>query len=272
MSSWEKELNTAVKAARKAQDIILEYRESRAFEIDFKGENDLVTDADLKAEQVILEIIRDAFPGDTWLAEESAEELKLPEGRSWLIDPIDGTTNFAHGFPVFCVSIALWENGKPRVGVMLEVNSDDLFTAIKGEGAWLNDQAIAVSSLEDPANALIGTGFPYNDLSLVDDYMVYFRRLMDYTQGVRRPGSAAYDLCCVACGWFDGFYEYSLNAWDVAAASLIVQEAGGIVTDWNGEDHWLFGERIVAGNPSIHHFLLNHMQDVFTAEDRAPVR
>ncbi len=271
MSDYTKELETAVKAARKAQRIIIDYRDSREFGIDFKGKNDLVTDADLEAEKAILDVIRENFPDDRWLAEETAGDDSISGDRTWLIDPIDGTTNFAHGFPVFCVSIALWEQHQARAAVMLEVSSDKLFTAIRGQGAAVNGHDIAVSSITNPSNALIGTGFPYNDLSLVDDYISYFRRLMDATQGVRRPGSAAFDLCCVACGWFDGFYEYSLNAWDVAAASLIVQEAGGVVTDWDGEDNWLFGERIVAGNPTIHAFLLEEMQDVFSDENRAAV-
>lgn len=271
MNDFTSELETAVQAAREAQKIIIDYRDNRELGIDFKGKNDLVTDADLEAEKAILEVIQDRFPDDRWLAEETAGETSLSENRTWLIDPIDGTTNFAHGFPVFCVSIALWQDRRARVAVMLEVSSDNIFTAIQGEGAALNGDDIEVSSITNPSNALIGTGFPYNDLSLVDDYMNYFRRLMDTTQGVRRPGSAAFDLCCVACGWFDGFYEYSLNAWDVASASLIVQEAGGVVTDWDGADDWLFGERIVAGNPTIHAFLLEEMKEVFSDENRAAV-
>lgn len=272
MSSYTKELKVAKEAARQAQRIILDYHRERSFEIDFKGEKDLVTDADLEAERVILQILREAFPGDYWMAEESAENFSDLNERTWLIDPIDGTTNFAHGFPVFCVSIALWEEQNAKVAVVLEVNYDDLFTAVKGEGARLDGEKIKVSGIDTPDNALIGTGFPYNDLSLVDEYMEYFRRLMDQTQGVRRPGSAAFDLCCVASGRFEGFYEYSLNPWDVAAASLIVEEAGGVVSDWTGGDDWLFGERIVAGNPPIHEYLLKQMQDVFSASSRKAVR
>src|SRR5699024_5668927 len=147
--------------------------------------------------------------------EESASHKKTTDKRTWLIDPIDGTTNFAHGFPVFCVSIALWEHQQPKVGVVLEVSSNECFYAVKGEGAFLNDKPIHVSSIERGKDAMIGTGFPYSNLDLVTPYLALFEWMMQNTQAVRRPGAAAYDLCCVAIGRFDGFYEYALNAWDV---------------------------------------------------------
>lgn len=253
---YYKELDVARVAARKAGDVIQRYQQQNNFSIEFKGKNDLVTDADLKAEETVLNHIRDHFPDDNILAEETARQKQLPGGRTWIVDPIDGTTNFAHGFPVYCVSIALWEDGRAGMGLVLEVSSGELFTAVKGGGARLNDRPISVSPLEDPAHSLIGTGFPYNDMSLLEPYMGVFRELMRSTQGVRRPGSAAYDLCCLACGRYDGFYEYSLNAWDVAAGSLILKEAGGKLSDWEGGDGWLFGQRIVAGNEPVHQFLL----------------
>ncbi|MDZ7715462.1 MAG: inositol monophosphatase family protein [Balneolaceae bacterium] len=264
MSHYSKELNVAKKAAVKASEVIKSYRGNLNFDISFKGKNDLVTDADLAAEEAILEVIREVFPKDQIMAEESAEEQVFPEERTWLIDPIDGTTNFAHGFPVFCVSIAFWEQQQAKVGLVLEVNMDECFTAVKGGGAFLNEKRIEVSAIDDAKYSMIGTGFPYNDLSLVKNYLRFFEYLMHSTQGVRRPGSAAYDLCCLACGRYDGFYEYALNPWDIAAGSLIVREAGGIVTDWQGGDNWLFGERIVAGNKHIHPFLLNAIQEHFS--------
>lgn len=264
MADYTKELEIAKKAANEAAEIISGFRDSHDFEINFKGKNDLVTDADLAAEKKILSIIREAFPDDRILAEESSNRQVLPEERTWLVDPIDGTTNFAHGFPVFCVSIALWHKQEARMGLILEVNKKEYFHAVKGEGAFLNNEPIHVSSIKDPQYSMIGTGFPYNDLSLLQNYLKIFEWLLHRTQGVRRPGAASYDLCCVAAGRFDGFYEYSLNPWDVGAAALLVQEAGGKVTDWDGGTNWLFGQRIVAGNPEIHEFLLKAIKEHFS--------
>lgn len=268
MSDFITELQVAKKAAKSASNIIQQYQHERNFSIDYKGKNDLVTEADVKAEEQILSIIRSNFPEDHILAEESAEELTIPEERTWLIDPIDGTTNFAHGFPVYCVSIGLWENQQPQVGVVLEVSSGELFTALNGRGAYLDGNPISVSKCDNPQKAMVGTGFPYNDMSLVDNYLHFFRMLMNNVQAVRRPGAASYDLCCVACGRFDGFYEYALNPWDVGAAALIVQEAGGVISDWKGSDDWLFGQRILAGNPVVHNFLLDEIESYFEEEER----
>lgn len=269
MSDFTIELNVANKAAQSAAQIIRKYQRDHNFSVDYKGKNDLVTEADVKAEEEILSVIRKEFPNDHILAEESSAKQEMPDGRTWLIDPIDGTTNFAHGFPIYCVSIGLWEDHKPQMGLVLEVSRDECFTAIKGKGAFLNGNPITVSKQDDPSNALIGTGFPYNDLSLMDNYLAFFRMLMTNVQGVRRPGAASYDLCCVACGRFEGFYEYSLNPWDVGAAALIVQEAGGKVSDWSGGENWLFGKRIVAGNPTVHNFLLKNMADYFDKDEIA---
>lgn len=263
MPNYSKELELAIRAAKEAAEIIRTHNRNQSFDVGFKGKNDLVTDADLASEKKILSLIRDAFPDDEVLAEETEQASSISDDRTWMIDPIDGTTNFAHGYPVYCVSIGMWINKEPKVGVVLEVNSNDLFTATSGNGAFLNEQPISVSGLKDPAGSLIGTGFPYNDLSILSSYMRYFEWLLHNTQGVRRSGSAAYDLCCVAAGWFDGFYEYGLNPWDVGAASLIVLEAGGKVSDWEGGDHWLLGKRMVAGSPEIHDFLLRSIQDRF---------
>lgn len=267
MAEYQNELETAKKAAESAAGLIRNYHSDNNFSVDFKGKNDLVTDADIAAEREIISILEEAFPGDQIMAEETASGLSSLKERTWLIDPIDGTTNFAHGFPIYCVSIALWEDQAPKVAVVLEVPMDECFTAVAGEGARLNGKEIRVSGLKNPENALIVTGFPYTDLSLVDNYLDFFYWLMHNTQGIRRPGAASYDLCCVACGRFDGFYEYSLSAWDVAAASLIIQEAGGIVTDWEGGDDWLFGERIVAGTAPVHRFLLDGIGEHFRNDE-----
>ncbi|WP_234571972.1 inositol monophosphatase family protein [Rhodohalobacter sp. 614A] len=264
------DLDVAKQAAREGVRVIKSFRE-KGIKIKKKGFHDLVTDADVETEKAIIKVIKKHFPDDEILAEESSAEDAMSDSRVWIIDPIDGTTNFANGFPIYCVSVALWENKEPKVGIVIEVNREEEFTAIAGEGAWLNDEEIHVSSTAEYEHAFIGTGFPYNDLSVVDSYLKLFRKLMEDVQGIRRPGSAAYDLCCVASGRFDGFYEYSLHIWDVAAAALIIKEAGGTVTDWDGSDKWAFGERFVAGNSEVHFYLLHKIQEFIPAEQRKVV-
>lgn len=252
------ELDIALSAARIGTEVIRSF-EQKSFNYQYKGVNDLVTDADVATQEAVVEEIQRHFPDDHILAEESEDEHRLPSGRTWIIDPIDGTTNFTYGFPVYCVSIGFWVDGEPESAVVIEVNRGEEFTARRSRGAWLNGRDIRVSEKLEPETALIGTGFPYNDHSMIEEYYDLFRVLSGEVQGIRRPGSAAYDLCCVASGRFQGFYEYALKAWDVAAAGLIVKEAGGVVTDWNGENEWLTGERIVAGNAAIHSYLLKRI-------------
>jgi len=256
----DKDLQAALEAARQGAGVIREFKKKK-LHIEYKGRHDLVTDADIATEKKIIDVLKDLFPEDEIMAEESARRKNLPEGRVWIIDPIDGTTNFAYDLPIYCVSIALYDNKTARAGVVIEVNLNEEYTAINGGGAYLNGEPIQVSGLHDPDKALLGTGFPYSDYSLVDEYMVLFRSLTGKVQGIRRPGAATFDLCCVAAGRFQGFYEYSLKAWDVAAAALIVREAGGVVSDWEGGEDWLFGERIIAGNAGIHRFLLEEIRE-----------
>ncbi|MEX0661794.1 MAG: inositol monophosphatase family protein [Balneolaceae bacterium] len=263
-----KDLEIALKAARSGVETIHSFKDKK-LNIQQKGVHDLVTDADVATEKEIIRIIKEHFPDDEILAEESESEEVLSDSRTWIIDPIDGTTNFAHDFPVYCVSVAMWKNGKPQVAVVIEVNRNEEFTAVAGEGAWLNGEKISVSKTETSHDVFIATGFPYDDLSLIEPYLNLFRHLMKELQGIRRPGAATFDLCCVACGRFDGFYEYSLHAWDVAAAALIIQEAGGKVTDWNGGDGWLFGQRLIAGNPHIHSYLEDQIEKYIPHESRA---
>ncbi len=260
------DLEVALQAARKGKQTIQQYKQ-RKLQVDYKGKHDIVTDADVETEKAIVKVIGDYYPEDEILAEESSDHTSLPKGRVWIIDPIDGTTNFAYDFPVYCVSIALYIEGTPEIGVIIEVNLDEEFTAIRNKGAFLNGKPIKVSDLQDPDKALIGTGFPYNDYSIVQDYFRLFESLIGEVQGIRRPGAAAYDLCCVAAGRFQGFYEYSLKAWDVAAGALIVQEAGGTVTDWKGGDNWLFGQRLVAGNTGVHQYLLDKISENISSEN-----
>lgn len=263
------DLEIAKLAAKEAAKIILHFHHNRnELSIDFKGKNDLVTGADVASEEKIIDVLKTHLPNDSILAEESTGRVSLGNERTWIIDPIDGTTNFAHSFPVFCVSIALWENKQAKTAVVLEVNSNQLFAAEKGNGATCNDEPISISNMKNPQNSLIATGFPYQDMELLDDYLALFRDLMQHTQGLRRPGSAAYDLCLVASGKCDGFYEYGLAPWDTAAGTLIIQEAGGLVTDWDGGEEWLFGRRIICGNPEIHSFLKEKIQTFIPAGKR----
>jgi len=264
MGQYANELQTAREAAVAAAAVIRGYRQKQTFDISYKGKNDLVTDADLESENTIIEILSDHFPDDRIMAEESAGEQQVPNERTWVVDPIDGTINFAHGFPPYCVSIGLWEEGEPAVGVVLEVNGGELFTAEAGEGAYLDGDRIHVSNISDPAAALIGTGFPYKNLDLMKNYLAFFEWLLHNTHGVRRAGSAAYDLGCLAAGRIDGFYEYALSPWDVAAGALLVKEAGGVLSDWEGGSDWFLGKRIIGGNPEIHEFLLEKLPNHFT--------
>lgn len=255
------ELKTAVHAALEAAKVIKSFTDkTKSHDFELKGRHDLVTAADVASEKVIKEIIHNAFPDDHFMAEESHTGGTLTDSRTWIIDPIDGTTNFAHGVPFYAISIALFSNKEPLTAVVLGVVQDELFTAEKGRGAYLNGTRISVSQTTKKSEALIGTGFPYRDLSVLHDYMKVFDVLMHETHGVRRPGSAAYDMAYVACGRYDGFYEYALAPWDVAAGALIIREAGGIVTDWHGSENWLQGKRIIAANPSIHSYLKNVIQ------------
>lgn len=196
---YKNELEIAKRAAKEAAEIITMYREDASFGITMKGKNDLVTDADVASEKKILEIIKAEYPNDRFLAEESTHYTELPEGRVWIIDPIDGTTNFAHGFPPYCVSIGLWENGRAKVAVVLEVSKQELFWAVEGGGAWLHDRKLSVSQIDDPSNALMATGFPYNMFDLVDPYLVLLKNLMQKTHGIRRARSRFLRLMLRGC-------------------------------------------------------------------------
>ncbi|MGM0588606.1 MAG: inositol monophosphatase family protein [Bacteroidota bacterium] len=265
------DLELAQQAARKAADVIRDFQTQKSFSVKLKAKNDLVTDADVATEEAIVKLLQSERPDDQILGEETVEGQHIPEGRVWIVDPIDGTTNFAHGFPIYCVSIALYEDGAPQAGIIYEVNNDEMFAAAKGQGATLNGSTITVSKRDTLERSLLGTGFPYNDLSLIDEYLELFRYLMSHTQGVRRPGTAAYDLACVAAGRYEAFYEYSLKPWDVAAGGLLVQEAGGVITDWDGGQQWLTGQRLVAGNRAVHAELLSVIQQHIGSEGRAAV-
>jgi len=244
-------LTTAVKAARKAGGII-----SRAsFDVDklnvrAKRQNDFVSEVDHAAEDAIIAILRDAYPSHGFLAEESGEKDAKAE-YVWVIDPLDGTTNFLHGFPQYCVSIGLLHKGKPQHAVVYDPNRNEIFTASKGGGAFVNDKRIRVSKTDKLQDALLGTGFPFRELENIDEYLRGMKRLMHMCSGIRRPGAAALDLAWVAAGRTDGFWEMGLSPWDMCAGALLVREAGGLVGDFSGEERFMESGRIVATNAKI---------------------
>jgi myo-inositol-1(or 4)-monophosphatase len=220
--------------------------------IDKKGPNDLVTDADLAAQSRIVEMIREQYPDHCILAEEAGFQDQESTSCQWIVDPLDGTTNFAHQLPIFCVSIAFAHAGRTRVGIVLNPVSGELFTAVEGAGAHLNNRAISVSAQSELAESLLVTGFPYDFQSKIKPVMKRFEQCLAAARGIRRLGSAALDLCYVACGRFEAFWEENLNPWDTAAGALIAEEAGGRVTDFAGEPYRLDKNEILATNGRIH--------------------
>ena len=253
-------LNTAVKAARRGAAII----NRASFDLDRikvneKGHNDFVTEVDKAAEQAIIEVLKTAYPDHAVLAEESGASGNLHENSEnvWIIDPLDGTTNFIHGFPQYCVSIALQQRGQITQAVVYDPTRNDLFTATKGAGAFLNEKRIRVGRRDKMADALIGTGFPFRDSAGLDEYVEMFKIMTQRCAGLRRPGAAALDLAYVAAGRLDGFFEKGLQPWDMAAGSLLVTEAGGIVGNFAGEADYLYKGNALAGSPKIFAQMVN---------------
>ena len=237
-----------------------------AADIQSKGLHNFVTYVDTEAEKRIVKDLQSLLPGAGFIAEENSIEKKGDE-YCWVVDPLDGTTNFIHGLPCFSVSIALMKHQKVVMGVVYEINHDECFYAWEGSGAWMNGQSIRVSGARSLADSLLATGFPYYDYSLMKPYMELFTWCLENTHGVRRMGSAAVDLAYVACGRFEGFFEYSLSPWDVAAGSLIVKEAGGRVTDFSGNNNYVFGREILAANQEIFDELMQKVEKVFTKNE-----
>jgi myo-inositol-1(or 4)-monophosphatase len=253
-------------AARAGALIRARYRERQ--DISFKSEVDLVTAVDRQAEQLIVEAIRDAFPAHGIVAEESAAVVGEDPHR-WYIDPLDGTTNFAHGYPHFAVSLALAREEELLLGLVYDPIREETFTALRGAGARLNGAPIGVSDTPALERALLGTGFPYDRRQHADFYLAFLREGMLRGQGVRRSGSAALDLCYVACGRLDAFWEWKLHPWDTAAGRLIVEEAGGRVSDFRAHPHRLAGEETAASNGHLHEQLLAmiaHVRGVLQAD------
>ncbi len=247
-------VNVAIKAARAAGNIINRAAlDVEAVRISQKQVNDFVTEVDQAAEQIIIETLLTAYPGHGILAEESGQEHGAKDSEYvWIIDPLDGTTNFIHGLPVYCVSIALAVKGKIEQAVIYDPTRNDLFTATKGRGAFLNDRRLRVSKRIRMQECLISTGFPFRPGDNFQTYLAMMADIMPRCAGLRRPGAAALDLAYVAAGYTDGFFEAGLSPWDVAAGSLLVTEAGGLVGNFTGEANFLDQKECLAGNPKIY--------------------
>ena len=256
-------LNIAVKAARRAGSIINRATQNLdLLTVQRKGEHDYVSEVDKMAEQAIVETLLEAYPDHAILAEEGGAQ-----GESeyvWIIDPLDGTTNFLHGFPQFAVSIGLQHKGVLSQAVIFDPTRNELYTATRGRGAYLNDRRLRVSKQTRLEDALIGTGFPYSDFSFMEAYMKMFLELMPKTAGLRRPGAASLDLAYVAAGRYDGFWEAGLKQWDMAAGVLLIQESGGLVTDFDGGENYMATGNVIGGNPKIFSQLLQVIQPHMT--------
>ncbi len=249
------ELNALVKKvvslAKSVGSYIREERQHFSYsKVEVKGLNDLVSHVDRESERRIVDGLQFLLDGSGFLVEENTRSEKGE--YTWIVDPLDGTTNFVHGIPCYAVSIGLEYKGQVILGVVYEVSRDECFYAIASGGAWLNGEAIRVSERKTLSESLIATGFPIYNFAHLDNYLLVLKELMQKTQGIRRIGSAASDLCYLACGRVDAFFEYNLNPWDVAAGALIVKEAGGIVHDFRNGNNWLFGKQICAGNPLLY--------------------
>ena len=247
-------MNIMVKAARRASQII--NRASQDLEhlrITAKQQNDFVTEVDKAAEAAIIEVLREAYPEYAILAEESGltEGTGAGNDYQWIIDPLDGTTNFIHGFPQYAISIGLAYKGQMTQALVYDTLRNEMFTASKGGGAFLNERRIRVSKCLKLDNALIGTGFPFRVFNHIDTYLKLFKELTQKTSGVRRAGSAALDLAYVACGRLDGFWEFGLAPWDMAAGTLLISEAGGLVSDLAGSENYMKTGNLVAGTPKV---------------------
>ena len=247
-------LNIAVKAARTAGSIINRAAlDLEVLKIGSKGPNDYVSEVDRAAEEAIISTLLDAYPGHGILAEESGREHGARDSEYvWIIDPLDGTTNFLHGFPVYAVSIALAHRGVVQQAVVYDPTRNDLFFSSKGRGAFLNDRRLRVSKRLRLSDSLIGTGFPFRKGDNFKRYVKMFEEVMQSCAGLRRSGAAALDLCYVAAGYYDGFFETGLSPWDIAAGSLMITEAGGLIGNFTGESDYLYQREVVAGNPKIY--------------------
>lgn len=245
-------INIGIRAARRAGEVMIrQWNQLDALQITDKGRHDYVTQVDLMAEETIVGVIRDHYPDHAILAEERGAVGE--HEYTWIIDPLDGTTNYLHGFPVFAVSIAVAHRGELQHAVVYDPMRQEIFTATRGAGAQLDGRRIRVSRRQHLSGSLIATGFPFRiSDERVDIYLKMLRAVMLESSGVRRPGAAALDLCYVAAGRVDGFWELGLSKWDIAAGALIIREAGGRISDFHGTDRYLESGNVVAGNPKVY--------------------
>ena len=255
--------------AREAGALLMEYFVRRV-KVEYKGDVDLVTEADRNSERLILSKVRAIWPTHDIMAEEGGKVVDTGSDYRWYIDPLDGTTNFAHGFPVFCVSLAIDYKGRRIAGVVYDPTRDELFAAEQGSGAYLNDVPIHVSSINNLGECLLATGFPSHKRHK-NPNIHFYHQITLRSHGLRRAGSAALDLCCVAAGRFDGFWEFNLNPWDTAAGVLIVEEAGGKVTDFSGGAFNIDSKETVASNGIVHPALLNEFKAIFDGRGLEPL-
>ncbi len=260
-------LNIAVKAARKAGDIILRYHNQiDLLTIENKAANDFVSEVDKAAEEAIINELKYAFPDHSILGEETGETIGTNQRFVWILDPLDGTTNYLHGFPQYAVSIALYDNNEATHAVVYDPFKEELFTASKGEGAYLNEQRIRATHTNGFEHALIGTGFPFKSPQHLDAYLAMFKAIHPKVAGIRRAGSAALDLAYLAAGRLDGFWEIELNIWDIAAGALLVKEAGGFIGDFSGRDKFLETGNVVAGNEKVFKEILKSIHPHLTSD------
>ncbi len=261
-------LNIAIRAARAGGRILLRHFDHvDTLDVKSKGLHDFVSEVDRSAEQEIIEVLRQSFPDHAILAEESG--VHAGNDYQWVIDPLDGTTNYLHGLPHFSISIALKYRGRLEAGVVYDPIREEMFTASRGSGAQLNDRKLRVTNRKELNQSLIGTGFPYRDFQHLDAYMGMFKDLATKTAGIRRPGSAALDFAYLAAGRNDGFWELGLSEWDMAAGVLIVREAGGIVTDIAGGDGYLQSGNVIAGGIKVHNAMLRTIRPHLTERLRS---
>ncbi len=260
MHNLEEVLHQVVQISKETGQFLKNERLSiKSSEIEQKsGKNDLVSRADKEAESRFVEFLKKLLPQAGFIAEEGTGERA--EKQNWIIDPLDGTTNYLFGIPCYCTSVALWEEGKITIGVIYDPERDECFSAAKGLGAFLNGDPIKVSDQSDIKLTLLATGFPYDNRGRQLDYLNILAEVNRNTRGIRRLGAAAVDMAYVACGRLDGFYEYGLNAWDVAAGALIIEEAGGKVSDFYGENDYLFGNTLVCDNGLIHREMVDFVK------------
>lgn len=251
-----------IECAKTGGEFIREERKTFSYNsVEIKGLNDLVSYVDKTCEKMLVEKLSAIFPEAGFIVEENTKSET--KDYNWIVDPLDGTTNFIHGIPCYAISIALEYNGEIIIGVVYEVAQNECFWAFKNGGAFLNDIKISVSERTKLSDSLIATGFPIYNFTRIDGFINTITHLMKNTHGIRRIGAAAADLCYLACGRVDAFFEYNLNPWDVAAGALIVKEAGGTITDFNGTQNWLFGKEIVATNSHLKEVFENVIQEKF---------